>query len=139
MPLQASLQRIEPSLLGKVPLSYFLGTLGMPGMTVRLNATVCMLSMWSAGWNCMLHWQVVAARCGQDQTLIRCLLHLCLSTACDPFNTSLASVHSVSKASVLLLLLLLLLLMLLLLAGIHWPEEDCRAQGGRGKHHAVFG
>jgi NADPH-dependent curcumin reductase CurA len=27
------LQKLEPSLLGKVPLSYFLGTLGMPGMT----------------------------------------------------------------------------------------------------------
>jgi NADPH-dependent curcumin reductase CurA len=27
------LQKLEPSLLGSVPLSYFLGTLGMPGMT----------------------------------------------------------------------------------------------------------
>lgn len=33
-PLQESLQRIERDVLGKVPLSYFLGTLGMPGMTV---------------------------------------------------------------------------------------------------------
>jgi len=37
--LQASLQRIESDLLGKVPLSYFLGTLGMPGMTVRPAST----------------------------------------------------------------------------------------------------
>jgi NADPH-dependent curcumin reductase CurA len=32
--VQESLQRIDAELLGKVPLSYFLGTLGMPGMTV---------------------------------------------------------------------------------------------------------
>jgi NADPH-dependent curcumin reductase CurA len=31
--LQKGLQKVEPSLLGKVPLSYFVGVLGMPGMT----------------------------------------------------------------------------------------------------------
>jgi hypothetical protein len=31
--LQKGLQKLEPSLLGQVPLSYFLGVLGMPGMT----------------------------------------------------------------------------------------------------------
>jgi NADPH-dependent curcumin reductase CurA len=30
---QKGLQKVEPSLLGKVPLSYFVGVLGMPGMT----------------------------------------------------------------------------------------------------------
>jgi len=30
---QEHLNKVDPSLLGKVPLSYFLGTLGMPGMT----------------------------------------------------------------------------------------------------------
>jgi hypothetical protein len=32
-PLQKGLQKVDPSLLGKVPLSYFVGVLGMPGMT----------------------------------------------------------------------------------------------------------
>jgi NADPH-dependent curcumin reductase CurA len=31
--LQGMLHKLDTSLLGKVPLSYFLGTLGMPGMT----------------------------------------------------------------------------------------------------------
>jgi len=30
-PSQELLNKVDPSLLGKVPLSYFLGTLGMPG------------------------------------------------------------------------------------------------------------
>jgi len=51
------LQKIDRSLLGKVPLSYFLGVLGMPGMTAytslkkiaggRLDRTAaCRYSLW---------------------------------------------------------------------------------------------
>lgn len=31
--LQKGLQKVDPQLLGKVPLSYFVGVLGMPGFT----------------------------------------------------------------------------------------------------------
>lgn len=33
--MQAGLHKVDPSLLGKVPLSYFLGALGMPGLWAR--------------------------------------------------------------------------------------------------------
>lgn len=35
--LQERMNKVEPSLLGKVPLSYFLGTLGMPGRWLGLQ------------------------------------------------------------------------------------------------------
>jgi NADPH-dependent curcumin reductase CurA len=36
-PSQGMLQKLDPSLLGSAPLSYFLGTLGMPGMTAWMS------------------------------------------------------------------------------------------------------
>lgn len=37
--LQEGVTKIDSAVLGKVPLSYFLGTLGMPGMTVSAATT----------------------------------------------------------------------------------------------------
>lgn len=55
--LQESLERIDPDVLGKVPLSYFLGTLGMPGRTVSVHVCSqegCMSCSTIPGTSCVL-------------------------------------------------------------------------------------
>jgi len=41
VPSQEHLNKVDPSLLGKVPLSYFLGTLGMPGELWSCHNMAC--------------------------------------------------------------------------------------------------
>jgi NADPH-dependent curcumin reductase CurA len=55
--LQGSMTKIDPALLGKVPLSYFLGTLGMPG-TTRPAASSYLLQAHDTSHTC---WAVLLA------------------------------------------------------------------------------